>query len=915
MTSSIHRLVFFCYISLFLVSTSTIHAATIKGHVIDSDTHDFVQGTILSLKGTKFVAVAGSKGEFVFNNIPKGTYFINARMLGYKFTVKDEINLKANDDVVNYEVYLRPDSRDLSNVEVKGAKNKETDAMARLDEKLASNVINIISAKTIETLPDQNVADVMQRVSGVSMVKNNTGNNTDVIVRGMSPRYNSVLINGTSAPSTSGSDRSVPLDIIPADLVGRVSVTKALTPDQEGSGIGGTVNVEMKDAPEKPFFNINVATGYNQFFFDNKLSTFDYSNLQSYLKDPTETHLNTNPNWDYQADLSDFSRAHLIIKQIQAPLDLNGAIAWGRRFFNNKLGVWVQGSYATINKGSYSNFTPYSIDNSNEVNLTQWNNRYYYTQGTRIGSNVRLDYQLDKNNKISLYNSYFQLTEERVRHEADTTSDINKGRLQFQDVTNTDISTLVSTSLQGHHQVLNNLEVDWSLVYSLATNQSPDLVTINTIQIIHPLQPVYLNYTSCITREWQHNTDDDKTAYLNVKYRTKLFGHSFEFKAGGMARAKFRNNYANEFTFDAPINNPGNPDMNTVVVTQNRNAQQRSGNPLNNPGNYKATENIEAVYIQFKTNFGKLQILGGVREEFTYQTNYHSETQNVLVPFTAHHFSYFDALPSLHFNYQITDKQNFRLSAYQGISRPNYTELVDFHAAAVNGGSTGNPNLQHCVGTSLDARYEYYPDKEEVITAGIFYKYLPNPILDLYSLGSNNNTIVNLGTPSKCYGFELVGTKYFGNFGGSINYTFTHSEMTRVGKILYYTDANGVTQITGGNTVGIPEIIPLAGQSPHLINLAANYRDLKNGFKIQAVYTMQGRNLRNISNFYGQDTYQKTFHDLGATLEKTLFKKLFLYGKVSNLLNSKLEFETNSGTKVQEISTSLSFILGLKYSL
>jgi len=331
MVHSAFRSVLLLFISFLFLSVQISHAAILKGRVIDTDTHETIAGAFVDIVGTKNIYVSDVNGNFIFEDLHKGTYSLSAKMMGYKVSVTEPIELPSKDAVVTYDIYKKSETNELNDVQVKGAKNKETDASARLDEKMASNVINIISAKTIETLPDQNIANVMQRVSGVSMVKNITGNNTEVIIRGMPPRYNSVLINGTSAPSTSGADRSVPLDVIPADLVGRVEVTKALTPDQEGSGIGGTVNVEMKDAPEKPFFNFNLATGYNLFFLDNNLSTFKTSAVA--MKDPAEAHLNTNPNYDYMANISDYSTANLIIKKIKAPLDYNGALSWGHRFF------------------------------------------------------------------------------------------------------------------------------------------------------------------------------------------------------------------------------------------------------------------------------------------------------------------------------------------------------------------------------------------------------------------------------------------------------------------------------------------------------------------------------------------------------------------------------------------------------
>ena len=101
----------------------------------------------------------------------------------------------------------------MNEVVVKGIQNKETNASARSDERISSNIVSIISARTIETLPNLNVANVLQRVSGVSIIKNSSGNNAQLVIRGMAPRYNSTLVNGTIVPTTSGSTRAVPMDI------------------------------------------------------------------------------------------------------------------------------------------------------------------------------------------------------------------------------------------------------------------------------------------------------------------------------------------------------------------------------------------------------------------------------------------------------------------------------------------------------------------------------------------------------------------------------------------------------------------------------------------------------------------------------------------------------------------------------
>jgi len=151
-------------------------------------------------------------------NLSEGKYRIHAKCLGYDNSYTQDIIITSSSQYLKYDLYMKPDNVDVNEVKVSVTTSKESDASARTSEKIASNVINVMSAKTIELLPDLNVANVMQRISGVSMQKNGQGNNERAIIRGMPPRYNSTLVNGTDIPSTSGSSRSVPLNIFPSIL-------------------------------------------------------------------------------------------------------------------------------------------------------------------------------------------------------------------------------------------------------------------------------------------------------------------------------------------------------------------------------------------------------------------------------------------------------------------------------------------------------------------------------------------------------------------------------------------------------------------------------------------------------------------------------------------------------------------------
>jgi len=892
---------------IFLLLTSIANAAIIKGIITDSETHKPVAGAVVSIEGTKIISVSDAKGNYSFINLKPGNYSLAGSCMGYNNSETKIINIAAVEASITIDFNLDPSVIQMKEVVVTSSQNKETNSSARHDERVSSNIVSIISAKTIEALPDLTVANVLQRVSGVSMMKNSSGNNTQLVIRGMSPRYNSTLINGTIVPTTSGSTRAVPMDIFPSVFVGRIEVTKALTPDMQASGLGGLANIVMKNAPDSALLSIDVATGYNQYLINHKFSTFDYKVVN--LKNPAQLH-----GADYITNSSDFPTANLVLKPVQARPDLNGTISYSNRFFNKKLGLLISGSMQTSYQATVNKYIGTALNpNTNNLDTTSWNRVELYNQINRKGLVVRLDYSYNDNNHLSFSNNYFSMDEIRARHEQDTTSDINKGRLYFGDFTNMDKSSLENAVLHGSHVLSDLLNIDWSLGYSVAGSQSPDYVSVNYNQVIHPsIQPEYLNYKDAVDRIWQWNNQNEKSAYINVNYKPLIAGHHFEFKFGAMGRDKYLMNNENDYQKDfTTTGNYPYPDV-IAIFKENLltwlNDQQLQGDAVYNSANFKAHEDIGAAYAMFRTRLGKLQLLTGVRFEITSQSNTHNgldHGQKVLLSATQ---KYSDFLPSIHLNYQLNDKQNMRFSVYQAINRPNISETVPYTNRSANGNSSGNPNLKHTTGTCFDARYEFYPEREEVLSAGVFYKYLKNPIEEQVN-GNNDRSITNA---DKCtnYGLELVTIRYFGNFGISLNYTYTKSSIRQPKNWNDPTTNNGL-----GATLTRIEDRPLAGQSPNLVNLALIFRSQKIGLTTQVTYTMQGKNLVNINSNYGLDGYQLAYNDLGASLEKRIFKNGYLYLKGANLLNESVKFQTKNGINTRILSSQRSFLIGLKFNL
>jgi iron complex outermembrane receptor protein len=108
--------------------------------------------------------------------------------------------------------------------------------------KRSLNVIaDVISAEDIGKFPDQNLAESLQRVSGVQ-ISRNRGEGSNVSIRGLSPDFTRVQFNGRTLPSATGG-RNFDFTILPSDFVSALEVYKTPSADIEEGALSATVNV------------------------------------------------------------------------------------------------------------------------------------------------------------------------------------------------------------------------------------------------------------------------------------------------------------------------------------------------------------------------------------------------------------------------------------------------------------------------------------------------------------------------------------------------------------------------------------------------------------------------------------------------------------------------------------------------
>lgn len=912
------RRIFFC---ILLLSSQQLIAQSIKGKVLDANSGEPLVGATIKIEGIQAAALVKLDGTFSFGKLKPGTYKLSVGYEGYKTGTGKTVVLSDN-STKTVDFILESMTNELSSVTVSASGSRDADKGARRIEKVADPLLNVLSSKTIQLLPDITVANALQRVSGVTIEKSGSGEARYPIIRGMEKRYINTLVNGIKIPSPDNKNRYIPLDLFPSELLERLEVSKSLTPSMEGDAIGGTINLVMKDAPAKLFVQANASAGYSFAFWDQRYNQFDHSTINK--QSPAEIYGSS-----YIATPKDFSVAHLNYSNKNAPINSTFGLTVGNRFGKNKqFGFIVSGSYQNLYRGTNSNFfLPNAQPGLDNIPLfSDLQLRKYSVQSKRAGLNGKLDYQINKNNKISLVNTFVRLDDYQTRIIYDTVTlnslvtNLQRSTWQYQSIYN--------TTLQGLHKLTPDSRIDWSLAYSIANNHVPDQAEFS-----HQYAIVATSLTAdklqSLKHIWSHNSDKDFSAYVNLTNDKRLLGKPLELKFGGLLRSKNRDNYYNSYGMDPTLGAVYSNINSAPFIFKNA----ADGAPSITGNNYTFKENITAGYVQGKWQLSnQLEALGGLRTEYTRQ---HYDTQlGTDVEAKSGNISYVDVLPSLQFKYALNRNQNLRLAYYKALARPGFAELIPDGPDGEFFKEIGDPkNLNHTLADNLDFRYELYSGNADQVLLGVFYKNIKDPIeiSAVKPKNINNLYLEPVNAPKATnYGFEAVVTKYFGVFGISANYTYTKSSITRDSMLLSY--RNGSSSFLKF----VPETRPLQGQSNHIGNLSLIYKNPKLGLDFQLAFVYTGERISFVSPYIGLHYWQSPTTQLDVSFEKRIVKKLTFYGKVNNLTDAPFELtlhqsynaylaaggrnlalQTDPDNKIiiQKDYYKTSFLFGLRYKL
>src|SRR5437667_8690398 len=244
--------------SLWLIPAAQAQSGkgAIAGHVTDSSGGALIGAQAAVQPGGVNVASDG-RGQFFVNDLDPGSYTVTVTYVGFEpFTQTLDVTAGR---AASVDAKLEVESVSLKVLVTAERASGEAEAINR--EITADNIVQVLPADVIRSLPNANMADALGRLPSVT-IKRDEGEGKYVQVRGTEPRLTNTTIDGINAPSPESGVRQIKFDTIPADIVESVEINKTLQANMDGDGIGGSINLVTKTAGERSTMNFSSMAGY-----------------------------------------------------------------------------------------------------------------------------------------------------------------------------------------------------------------------------------------------------------------------------------------------------------------------------------------------------------------------------------------------------------------------------------------------------------------------------------------------------------------------------------------------------------------------------------------------------------------------------------------------------------------------------
>ncbi len=349
--------------------------STITGTVIDSRTKQPLPGANVYIAGTSVGAASNLEGKFYISNIPPGRYTLVVDYIGYK-QKQVEVELLEQRQTVSLTFELEYVALELGKtIEVTAQAEGQMEAINK--QLSARQIVNVVASDRIQELPDANAAESVNRLPGVSVLREG-GEGTKIVIRGLSPKYNTVMIEGVQISPTDYNERSTDLSMISPYMLEGIEVMKAITPDQDADAIGGSVNFQIQEAKE------GLGVKGSRFGYDF-IARGGYNGLKGTYDD------------------------YKLVGEVST------------RFLNSRLGILAQVDIEKRNRSAHQMNASYelhgpSLDTKNDVFINGLSVFDINREKERLGGAFVADYRLP-NGKIALKNIFSRANTDAISYQ------------------------------------------------------------------------------------------------------------------------------------------------------------------------------------------------------------------------------------------------------------------------------------------------------------------------------------------------------------------------------------------------------------------------------------------------------------------------------------------------------------------
>ncbi len=869
-------------------------SGVISGIVLDKDTGETLIEAGVEVVETGKRVLTDLDGKFRLE-LPEGKYEIRFFYPFYQGQrIKNVVVMPSK--VTRLDVSLEPTEEEIEVVEVVAEPERATEATQLLMRKKAPAVTDRISAEAIAKQPDPDVAAVVERVPGISVVKDKY-----VYVRGLGGRYASATLDQAHLPTPELEKKVVPLDLFPSDLVESINVIKSYTPDLPGEFSGGLIQISTITYPEILKVKFSTSAGYNS--------------------ETTGSHFKTYPggDWDWLAfddgrrelpgiipddrvrrrgiagigytpeELQRFGRA---FENIWNPVTRTAPPPYGANFLIGnkikKLGFVFNLTYDNKYQYKREDRIYYKVGPGGKLQMVHDYDFWDWEKEFTWSSILNLGYELSPNHKFSIRNLYTKKANDELRfyqgYNDNLKKDVWDRRLYWKE------ENVYTTQVSGEHRIekLKSL-INWRFAYSKAGLNEPDMR-----EVLYEYEPSLGEYTLAYVTQsgsrWFTELDEDSWDTeldwdLNLK---EWLGHPLKVKFGPAIYYRDRTFDHRRFRF-VPKN------ITTIDLTQDpeslfspENIRSRDGFELMEQtrpiDHYDANHLIVGNYLMIDTSFFKdWRLIGGLRCEYSDQEvesfdPFNPEAGKIITKLTNTDF-----LPSLNLVYNLKKGMNLRLSFSQTVNRPEFRELAPFEFTDVHGAyeTKGNPDLKRVLIKSYDVRWEWFLSPEELLAFSFFYKDFNDPIERIMEPAVQLRSTFQNAAGARNFGFEIEARKSLGHI---------HSWLSPFNLFANYSYVNSKIQLSPeGTAIMTSKERPLQGQSDHIANFVLEYNPKKWDTTLRLLYNIVGKRISDVGAYGLPDVYEEPTH----WLDLVIIKRLGRWGikfAAENLLNQEIEF-------------------------